>query len=37
MSRQLIRRETVCPGAPHGPTGAHEQEFNADLLAFARA
>jgi non-heme chloroperoxidase len=27
----------VYPGAPHGLTGAHEQEFNADLLAFARA
>jgi non-heme chloroperoxidase len=25
----------VYPGAPHGLTGAHEQEFNADLLAFA--
>ncbi|RBY89390.1 alpha/beta fold hydrolase [Blastococcus sp. TF02A-30] len=27
----------VYPGQPHGLTGAHEQEFNADLLAFARA
>jgi non-heme chloroperoxidase len=25
---------TVCPGAPHGLTGAHEQDVNADLLAF---
>ncbi len=24
----------IYPGAPHGLTGAHEQEFNADLLAF---
>jgi non-heme chloroperoxidase len=24
----------VYPGAPHGLTGAHEQEFNKDLLAF---
>jgi non-heme chloroperoxidase len=24
----------VYPGAPHGLSGAHEQEFNADLLAF---
>jgi non-heme chloroperoxidase len=24
----------VYPGAPHGLTGPHEQEFNADLLAF---
>ena len=27
----------VYTGQPHGLTGAHEQEFNADLLAFARA
>jgi non-heme chloroperoxidase len=27
----------VYPGQPHGLTGAHEQEFTADLLAFARA
>ena len=27
----------VYPGAPHGFTGALEQEFTADLLAFARA
>jgi non-heme chloroperoxidase len=26
----------VYPGQPHGLTGAHEQEFDADLLAFAR-
>jgi non-heme chloroperoxidase len=25
----------VYPGQPHGLTGAHEQEFNADLLDFA--
>jgi non-heme chloroperoxidase len=24
----------IYPGAPHGLTGAHEQEFNEDLLAF---
>ena len=24
----------VYPGAPHGLSGAYEQEFNADLLAF---
>jgi non-heme chloroperoxidase len=24
----------IYPGAPHGLTGAHEQEFNDDLLAF---
>jgi non-heme chloroperoxidase len=35
---QLVKNATlkVYPGAPHGLTGAHEQEFNADLLAFAR-
>ncbi|HYX97745.1 MAG TPA: alpha/beta hydrolase [Geodermatophilus sp.] len=27
----------VYPGAPHGLTGAHEQEFNADLLAFLKS
>jgi non-heme chloroperoxidase len=26
----------VYPGAPHGLTGPHEQEFNNDLLAFLR-
>ncbi|TFV92819.1 alpha/beta hydrolase [Blastococcus sp. CT_GayMR20] len=36
---ELLKDATlkVYPGAPHGLTGAHEQEFNADLLAFARA
>jgi non-heme chloroperoxidase len=24
----------IYPGAPHGLTGAHEQEFNKDLLTF---
>ena len=27
----------IYPGAPHGLTGAHEQEFNDDLLAFLRS
>jgi non-heme chloroperoxidase len=27
----------VYPGQPHGLYGAHEQEFNADLLEFARS
>ena len=27
-------RLKIYPGAPHGLTGAHEQEFNRDLLAF---
>ena len=35
-SAQILRDATlkIYPGAPHGLTGAHEQEFNADLLAF---
>jgi non-heme chloroperoxidase len=35
-SIRLVQNATlkVYPGAPHGLTGAHEQEFNADLLAF---
>src|SRR3954452_19524340 len=35
-SSKLLRDATlkIYPGAPHGLTGAHEQEFNADLLAF---
>ena len=28
------RHVQYLPGAPHGLTGAHEQELNADLLAF---
>jgi non-heme chloroperoxidase len=30
-------RLKVYPGAPHGLTGVHEQEVNADLLEFARS
>jgi non-heme chloroperoxidase len=35
-SIKLVKDATlkVYPGAPHGLTGTHEQEFNADLLAF---
>ncbi len=35
-SSQIVPNATlkIYPGAPHGLTGAHEQEFNADLLAF---
>jgi non-heme chloroperoxidase len=35
-SIELVKDATlkIYPGAPHGLTGAHEQEFNADLLAF---
>ena len=33
---ELVKNATlkIYPGAPHGLTGAHEEEFNADLLAF---
>ena len=35
-SSKLVRDATlkVYPGAPHGMTGAHEAEFNEDLIAF---
>jgi non-heme chloroperoxidase len=35
-SVELVKDATlkVYPGAPHGLSGAHEQEFDADLLAF---
>ena len=35
-SVELVPKATlkVYPGAPHGLTGDHEREFNADLLAF---
>ncbi|HEX8343607.1 MAG TPA: alpha/beta hydrolase [Actinoplanes sp.] len=35
-SVKLVRNATlkIYPGAPHGLTGAHEREFNDDLLAF---
>jgi non-heme chloroperoxidase len=35
-SIELVQDATlkIYPGAPHGLTGAHEQEFDADLLAF---
>ena len=38
-SIKLVENATlkVYPGAPHGLTGAHEQEFNADLLAFLKS
>lgn len=38
-SIKLVQNATlkVYPGAPHGLTGAHEQEFNADLLAFLKS
>jgi non-heme chloroperoxidase len=38
-SVELLKRSTlkVYPGAPHGLSGAHEQEFNQDLLDFIKA
>jgi len=35
-SSKIVANATlkIYPGAPHGLTGAHEQEFNKDLLAF---
>jgi len=35
-SSKIVKNATlkIYPGAPHGLTGAHEQEFNKDLLAF---
>ena len=38
-STKLVQNATlkVYPGAPHGLTGAHEQEFDADLLAFLKS
>lgn len=35
-SAELVKDATlkVYPGAPHGLVGAHEQQFNTDLLAF---
>ena len=37
-SSELVPKATlkIYPGAPHGLTGPHEQEFNEDLLAFIR-
>lgn len=37
-SARLIRnvKEIYCPGAPHGITATHQDEVNAELLAFIR-
>ena len=36
LSSKLIRKSTlkVYPGAPHGLTVTHEDQFNSDLLGF---
>jgi non-heme chloroperoxidase len=38
-SSRLVKNATykVYPGAPHGLSGVHEQQFNEDLLAFLAA
>ena len=38
-SIELVQNATlkVYPGAPHGLTGDHERDFNADLLAFLKS
>jgi non-heme chloroperoxidase len=38
-SARLIKdvQEIYYPGAPHGLTGTHAGQFNADLLAFLRS
>jgi non-heme chloroperoxidase len=38
-SARLIKsaQETYYPGAPHGLTATHQDQFNADLLAFLRS
>jgi non-heme chloroperoxidase len=38
-SVELVKRGTleVYPGAPHGLTATHREQFNADLLAFIKS
>ncbi len=39
LSSKLVKGATlkVSPGAPHGLTFTHQEQFNADLLAFLRS
>jgi non-heme chloroperoxidase len=39
LSSKLLKRSTlkVYPGAPHGLTATHRDQFNADLLAFIKS
>jgi non-heme chloroperoxidase len=39
LSSRLVKDATlkVYPGAPHGLTSTHKEQFNADLLSFLRA
>jgi non-heme chloroperoxidase len=39
LSSKLLKRSTlkVYPGAPHGLTATHRDQFNADLMAFIKA
>ena len=38
LSAKLVRGSTlkVYPGAPHGLASTHQEQFNADLLAFVK-
>ncbi len=39
LSSKIVKGATlkVYPGAPHGLTFTHKEQFNADLLAFLRS
>ena len=39
LSAKLVRGSTlkVYPGAPHGLASTHQEQFNADLLAFVKS
>src|SRR5216684_1936035 len=39
LSSKIVKRSTlkIYPGAPHGLTFTHQEQFNADLLAFLRS
>ena len=39
LSSKIVKDATlkIYPGAPHGLTGTHKDQFNADLLSFLRS
>ena len=39
LSSQIVKDATlkIYPGAPHGLTSTHKDQFNADLLSFLRS
>ncbi len=39
LSSKLVKGATlkIYPGAPHGLTSTHKEQFNADLLSFLRS